>query len=94
MFFPNLDMHIFFLYLHFTPRTYHWIQLAIKSLALNDSLIREKGKLIHLGMIKIADTSEEALLEQHNKSPSIPKIKILAIISQTRVPNPLSQLLL
>ena len=39
IFFPNLDLHILFLYLHFNPWKNPWIQLAIKSLLLNPFLI-------------------------------------------------------
>ena len=60
-----------------------------------DSLIREKDKLIHLGIINNADTSGKALLSQQKEKSKPPKKQIFAIIrKKTRVPNPLSQLLL
>ena len=37
--FPNLDLHILFLYLHSTPWKNHWLHLAIKSLVLNHFVI-------------------------------------------------------
>ena len=59
-----------------------------------DSLIREQDKFIHLGIINNADTSGKPYCP-NRKSPSLPRNKIFAIISQTaRAPNPLSQLLL
>ena len=39
IFFPNLDLHILFLYLHFTPWNNPWLQLDIKSLVLNPFVI-------------------------------------------------------
>jgi hypothetical protein len=57
-------------------------------------LIREKDKLLHLGVINIAGTSNKALVAQQKINPSIQRSNILATTRKTRVPNPLSQLLL
>ena len=60
-----------------------------------DSLIREQDKLIHLGIINNANTSEKSLLSQQKEKSKPPKKHNFAIISQTtRVSNPLSQPLL
>ena len=39
IFFPNMDLHILFLYLHSTPWKNLWLQLTIKSLVLNPFVI-------------------------------------------------------
>jgi hypothetical protein len=57
------------------------------------ALIREEDKLIQLGVISTACTSNKDLVAQHKDNPSIPRSNILATTtSNIRVPNPLRQL--
>ena len=54
------------------------------------SLIREEDKLLQLGIIKTADTSNKALVASRKINPSIPRSKILATTTNNlRFLNPL-----
>jgi len=56
-----------------------------------DSLIREKDKILHLGVINTIGTSNKALMAQQKCNPSIQRSNILATISKARITNPLNQ---
>ena len=53
------------------PTSYKYASLE----SFCDSLIREKDKLIHLGMISNLDTSRKALLAQQKEKSKYPKKK-------------------
>jgi hypothetical protein len=58
-----------------------------------DALIREQDKLVQLGVINTAGTSNKALVAHRKINPRIPRSNILATTtSNIRVPNPLRQL--
>jgi hypothetical protein len=60
-----------------------------------DALIREKDKLLQLGVINIVGTSNKALVVHKKDNPIIPRSNIFATTtSNIRVPNLLKQLLI
>jgi hypothetical protein len=60
-----------------------------------DSMIREQDNLLQLGVIGTKGTSNKALIGLVERQPNIQRRNNLATTrSKTRVPNPLSQLLL
>jgi hypothetical protein len=93
IFLLRLTPHIVFIYLLSTP-----LEIAIISQVITykipsfevfcDSLIREKDKLLHLGVINIISTYNKALVAQKKSKVMHPKKKIPCNNKQNKVPKP------